>query len=238
MPIFHALGLLSDMGDRYWVLPERMIGGHRIGGFTSRDDRGVVRFLLFAHHAQDTQSRSEAAFDVALDFDALGPAKAARVREYRFDRDHNSPFRQIRTLRERSASGGSTDLARLAELTRALRDEKPAARREAIEKLGELDRSTREALLPEILKLAEAKDQGVREAAREAIKIAFVPEAYPKAAIEQVRKTTECRPTATTSRLREGDGRFRLTIRVAANGCNFVVIDPDEERRQEAKSNE
>ncbi len=37
MPIFHVLGLLSDMGDRYWVLPERMLGGHMVSGFASRD---------------------------------------------------------------------------------------------------------------------------------------------------------------------------------------------------------
>ena len=92
-------------------------------------------------------------------------------------------------------------------------------------------------VLPEILKLAEEKDQGVRKAAREAIKIAFAPEAYPGAAIEQVRKATKCRPTATTSQLPQADGRIRLTVRVAANGCNFVVVEPDEERRQEAKTN-
>ena len=99
MPIFHALGLLSDMGDRYWVLPERKVGGHVVGGFASRDERGTIRVLLYAHQAQDTQSRSEAAFDVTLDLDGLGWAGPARVREYRFDRDHNSHFRQARALR-------------------------------------------------------------------------------------------------------------------------------------------
>ena len=79
MPIFHALGMLSDMGDRYWVLPERVAGGHVTSGFASRDDRGVVRILLYAHHAQDTQSRSEASFDVTLDLDGLGWAGPARV---------------------------------------------------------------------------------------------------------------------------------------------------------------
>ena len=45
MPIFHVLGLLSDMGDRYWVLPEQKTGGHKVSGFASRDDRGAVRIL-------------------------------------------------------------------------------------------------------------------------------------------------------------------------------------------------
>ena len=72
MPIFHVLGMLSDLGDRYWVLPERVAGGHVVSGFASRDDRGVVRVLLYAHHPQDTQSRSEAIFDITLDLDGLG----------------------------------------------------------------------------------------------------------------------------------------------------------------------
>ena len=52
MPIFHVLGLLSDLGDRYWALPERRIGGHVVSGFASRDARGVVRVLLYSHHAK------------------------------------------------------------------------------------------------------------------------------------------------------------------------------------------
>ncbi len=71
MPIFHVLGLLSDLGDRYWVLPDRTAGGHMVSGFASRDDRGVVRVLLYAHDARDTQSRSGATFDVALELAGL-----------------------------------------------------------------------------------------------------------------------------------------------------------------------
>ncbi len=71
MPIFHALGMLSDLGDRYWVLPERVANGNVTGGFASRDEQGVIRILLYAHHSRDTQSRSEASFDVTLDLDGL-----------------------------------------------------------------------------------------------------------------------------------------------------------------------
>ena len=65
MPIFHVLVMLSDLGDRYWVLPEQQLGGHVVGGFASRDE-GAVRVVLYTHHAQDTQSRSEAAFSRSL----------------------------------------------------------------------------------------------------------------------------------------------------------------------------
>ena len=106
MPIFHVLGLLSDLGDRYWVLPDRTAGGHIVSGFASRDDRGVVRVLLYAHDARDTQSRSGATFDVALELAGLGGSGRVSVREYRFDRDHNSPFRLARALRDRPARAG------------------------------------------------------------------------------------------------------------------------------------
>lgn len=98
MPIFHVLTLLSDLGDRYWVLPRRTVGADVIDGFASRDSRGTLRILLYAHDAQDTQSRGEASFDVKLDANGLGFSGPAQLREYRFDRDHNSPFRLIESL--------------------------------------------------------------------------------------------------------------------------------------------
>jgi hypothetical protein len=166
MPIFHALSLLSDMGDEYWVLPGQIVDGHTVGGFASRDDRGDVRILLFAHHAQDTQSRSEAVFDVTLDLGGLGWQGPARVWEYRFDSYHNSPFRRARELRDHppSTAVGSNPLA---------------------------------------------------------------PVAYPRAAVEEIRELTNCRPTALTSRPRDADGHLRLAARVAAGGCNFLIIRHD-----------
>jgi hypothetical protein len=109
MPIFHVLGMLSDLGDRYWVLPEQRVGGHVSGGFASRNE-GAVRVVLYTHHAQDTQSRSEAAFDLTLEIDGLGWRGPSRVQEYRFDRDHNSYFRQGRALRDRAPQAGKLPL--------------------------------------------------------------------------------------------------------------------------------
>jgi len=175
MPIFHALGMLSDMGDRYWVLPERVAAGNVTSGFVSSDESGVVRILLYAHHAQDTQSRSEASFDMTLDLDGLGWAGPARVEEYRFDRDHNSPFRLARA----------------------------------------------------ILLAGEAKDKGVRKAAAGMIRSDFGPAAYSAALVEQIRRVSECRPTGSSTHPPPADGHLRLSVRVAANGCNFVTITPD-----------
>lgn len=98
MPIFHALTLLSDIGPTCWVLPEKAVGGHVIGGFASRDGQGVIRVLLYTHNARDTQSRSDATFDIALDLDSHGWTGPASVEEYRFDRDHNSPYQAIKKI--------------------------------------------------------------------------------------------------------------------------------------------
>ena len=73
MPIFHVLGLLSDLGDRYWVLPEQ--NGwrpHRSAASRRATIRASSGCLLYAHDARDTQSRSDATFDITLDLDGLG----------------------------------------------------------------------------------------------------------------------------------------------------------------------
>ena len=98
-PEFHALNLLSDFGSNYWVLGEKIMGGHRVAGFAGRDG-GVMRALIYSHDAQDTQSRSETQFDVTLDLAGL-QGKEFEIREYRFDKDHNSYFRAGRELRDR-----------------------------------------------------------------------------------------------------------------------------------------
>jgi len=98
MPIFHALTLLSDLGDSYWVLPEQKVAGDAIGGFASRDDRGELRVLIYSHDPADTQSRSGASFDISLDLSNLNEKGRVSVQEYRFDRDHNSPYPLINQI--------------------------------------------------------------------------------------------------------------------------------------------
>ena len=229
MPIFHVLGLLSDLGDRYWVLPEQRVGGHAIGGFASRDE-GVVRVLLYTHHAEDTQSRSEASFDVTLDLDGLGWMGAARVQEYRFDRDHNSFFRQGRALRDRAPQAGNNDRVLLTALIGTLGDDDPRTQLEALGTLKTLGPSALPAL-PAIRTLAEkTKDDRVRTAAQAALVSIFAAPAYSRAEVEEIRKRAECHPTGSGSRPREADGRLRLTARVAGNGLNILVIEPDSGR--------
>ena len=128
---------------------------------------GVVRVLLYNHHAQDTQSRSDATFDVTLDLAGLDGDGPLRVNEYRFDRDHNSPFRLARDLRDRPAAGARTDPARLASVTRDLEGSDRNARLKALAALSSLDTTARQALVPVILKLAgQDKDPDLRATAK------------------------------------------------------------------------
>src|SRR5262249_20959626 len=68
--------------------------------FASRKD-GTVRVLLYSHHGLDTESRSEADFEVTLSLTGL-PGQKFALREYRFDKDHNSYFRLACSLRDRA----------------------------------------------------------------------------------------------------------------------------------------
>jgi hypothetical protein len=227
-PVFHVLGLLSDLGDRYWVLPQQTVAGHVVAGFASRDERGAVRIVLYAHHAGDTQSRSQATFDIALNVDHLGWDGAARVQEYRFDRDHNSYFRQARALRNRTA-GSDADAARSEALARTLEGNDSQAQRKALESLRRLRLSISSPALPAIMKLAEgAKDETVREAAHALLgNMLTSGETYPRDEIERIQEQAQCRATSSVTVPRKGGERLRLTARVAGNGLNMLVIEPD-----------
>lgn len=231
MPIFHVLGLLADLGDDYWVLPSRQTGGHVVSGFASRDERGVVRVLVYNHNAQDTQSRSSAEFDIALELAGLGGSKSGgvRVTQYRFDRDSNSPFRRTRALRDRRARRGRPDPAREASAIATLEkpDADPAARRQALQTLESLGPDAVQAAAPVLLKvIADGQEPALSEAAREVIHKLLEPPAYSKAEVDEVSRLCECRATTAESRQRDADGRLRLTIRSAGNGCTFLVIEP------------
>ena len=139
------------------MLPDRAAGGHVVSGFASRDDRGVVRVLLYAFDTRDTQSRSGATFEVVLDLAGLGGTGPVSVQEYRFDRDHNSPFRLMRALRDRPATARPpTSLARRR--CCGLESSDPAAQRQASE-AREARPLDVQAAAPALMKLAgEAKD--------------------------------------------------------------------------------
>ena len=226
MPIFHFLDLTSGMGGDYQVLPEKTIGGHVISGFASRTQRDL-RMVLYTHHGLDTQSRSEAEFDFTLELTGLDWSDV-RVDEYRFDKDHNSYFRLGRRLREASSSE-VTGKAKAAEL------------RSAIEAIGSSDRETQLAGLEKVAALGVATqpvgealyhlaektdDKTVRTAALRAFARLKGPRCYPAQEIEKVESLATLRPTNSSKHRMAAEGPLRLTVRVAANGVNFLIIGP------------
>jgi hypothetical protein len=115
-PVFHFLSLLSTLGDRYWPIPEQAHGGHVIGAFGSRNVRDL-RVVVYTHNALDTQSRSEQTFNVALELAGVTWPRV-QVREYRFDREHNTYYRLGQKLRDRpSPRLGHDDCYTPAEVT-------------------------------------------------------------------------------------------------------------------------
>ena len=187
----------------------------------------MVRVVLYSHQPEDTQSRSEASFEVTLVLDGLDWKGPARVEQFQFDREHNSPFKAARTLRDRPKAGGAVDAARLTALIRDLEGADRAAQREALARVHELDSSGRQAVMPAILKLAgQDRDAAIRDLAKDVIKTMFAPAAYARAEIERIQKLCECRATGKANWPREGDGPLCVTTRVLGNGCVFLKIGP------------
>lgn len=103
-PMFHFVNLLSTMRDEFRIIEPQRIGGHAVAGFTSMND-DELRILVYSHHIEDTQSRSNAAFAMTLTL-ANPPWAAAEVAEHRFDRQHNTYHSVILELREDSDHTG------------------------------------------------------------------------------------------------------------------------------------
>lgn len=230
-PIFHVMTLLSDFGSRYWVLPVQQIGGHEVGGFASRDEKNVIRVALYSHDAADTQSRSESTFDVALDLSQLGWKGPARVEECRFDSDHNSYFREAKSLRKRPAPRSKIDPAKLDATLRALESTETAVQLAALKTMETLGPAAVIEAVQPIMKLAEeAKDKDVRRAARKLVSRSFLgtgaPQAYTPDQVAQFKKLSECRPTGSATYPRQADGHLHVTARVAGNGLNILLIEP------------
>jgi len=118
LPIFHFLGLLSDMQKNFRVLPEKKFGEHIVSGFSSQDEERAI-VLLYSHHSLDTQSRSEKIFDIPLDLRGLPWKANLMTSEYRFDKNTNTFFELARELRDRPGNGpfSAEDAARAKSLS-------------------------------------------------------------------------------------------------------------------------
>ena len=225
MPILNFLGLTAGMGETFWPLPEQTVGGHVVSGFASRTE-GAVRVLLYSHNPLDTQSRSENAFQIALEL-SPAPWPNVRVREYRFDKDHNSYYRLGRQLRDRPAGGPVARPEEVDRIIAALNGADRAAQLAAIKKAASF-RAPPQAILAAALQLHEkTKDADVLAAIEEAGRqIQSRQPCYRPEEVNRIRELSNPSVTKESRRAVEADGRLRLSFDLAANGANFVIIEP------------
>jgi hypothetical protein len=215
------------MGPEYRVLPEQTVGGHVVSGFASQTG-DAVRVLVYSHHMLDTESRSEAEFEVTLELAGVKPGPVC-IRQYHFDKDHNSYFRLARRLRDEADPKRPPDAAQARRLQEAL-GELESKERETqlagLEKLGDLGPAAASAAGTLFQFLQRVDDAAVRGRAVAVLKRVTAPRAYPAAVVRQVEELAALRPTGLAWPRVGRDGRLSVTVRVGGNGANCLVIDP------------
>jgi hypothetical protein len=228
MPILNFLGLTAGMGDSYWPLPEQTVGGHVVSGFAAQSDK-ALRVLLYSHQPRDTQSRSQAAFEITLDLTAV-PWTQVRASQYRFDKDNNSYYRLGRELRDRPAGAATGRRPRLEEVEQLLAD---LASGDSATQIAAAQRSSVFSEVPESVLAAafqlynQTKDEAVRTALQAAGQQMLGRQpCYSPEEVARIRELSELHVTETSDHEIGADGVLRLPLDVAANGANFIVIEP------------
>lgn len=224
MPILHFLALVARMGPDYWVLPERTVGGHVVSGFASQVENRLY-VLLYSHHALDTESRSEAQFEVALNLADLKLRKV-RVEEYRFDKDHNSYFHLARQLRDEPSAKAQDPAAmeRFQEAVAQIESDSSDAQLAGLDRLSKLGPAASQAARAVWHLMERSKQPAIREKAMGILMRITAPRAYPAAAVRQIEPLAALRSTNTTSHQVNAEGRLCLKVKLAANGANWISI--------------
>ncbi len=230
-PILHFLGLVAAMGERFWVLPERQVGGHVVSGFAARTDRSL-RLLVYSHQPLDTQSRSEAEFNVQVRLDGV-PWRSVRVTEYRFDKDHNSYFKLARKLRDQppgpkgTAPTDPTEAARrLSELAVELTSGDRTRQLAALKELRKLGPAAKRSAGLALAAAAQTDDEELRREVVATVLQLARPPAYPADVVQQVEEQSHLRPTAQYRRQRPDNGPLTLTLQLSGNAADYVVVEP------------
>lgn len=224
MPVLYFLGLVARMGPDFHALPERVVGGHVVSGFASRDGK-VVRVLLYAHDPLDTESRSAAEIDVALRLTGL-PGPKAGVAEYRFDADHNSYFRLARELRDRPLAAAPDATDRLQAALRDLAGDRPAAQLAGLEAVAALGPAAAPAVGALFQLAGHAADPAVKEKAVAVLKRITTPATYPAAVVKRVEELSRLRRTGSSVAAVGPDGAAQLKVRLTGNAAVVLEIEP------------
>ena len=230
MPILNFLGLVSRMGDDYWALPETVVGPYVVSGCASKTEDALY-VLLYSHNQRDVQTRAEDTFETTLAFEHV-PWKKTRVQEYRFDKQNNSYFELGLQLRDRPA-GASRGVRLTADEVSKLVDQLNSE--DTAEQIAAIKKATTLSVIPEEIAGAafrlyeRTKDDAVRKAIIEAgqkamgQQVCFTPDE-----LEQVRKRSTLTVTRESYLAVNREEALLLPLTVAANGANFVIIQPQE----------
>ncbi len=228
LPILNFLGLLSGMGDDYWILPENTIGGHVVSGFASKAGK-AVSILLYSHNGLDTQSRSKASFEIGLELDSI-PWPEARLREYAFDKDHNSFYRLALQLRDRPPAGQDLPQPHPDDIQRvisSLRNGDSSAQIAATKEAAEFWDIPNEVLSAAVEVVNETSDPDVVAAC---IGLVLMDQnrrpSYSPEEVGRVRDLSVLKVTNESTLAVDADNRMPLTATITANGACFLVIEP------------
>jgi hypothetical protein len=188
--------------------------------------------MLYAHKAEDIQSRSDSYFEVRLRLQGLA-AGTMVLTEYRFDKDHNSYYRRGVELRDRAqtaAGEGTVDAEDVDALVVALRSGDLDAQLAALSQVPMWDGVLSD---PQIRVLAQtafevyhsSQDPALRAAIEMAGKALMRrPEHYTPAEAAEIRSLSKLHSTASSIHEVAADGTIHLRVRLAGNGANILHI--------------
>ena len=223
MPILHFLGLVAQMGPKFHVLPERTVGGHVVSGFASQSGK-ATRVMLYSHSPLDTESRSDASFDVELQMTGLEAGKLAMT-EYRFDKDHNSYFRLGRELRDQGMTKPA-DADRLQEVIRKLESDQVATQLAGLEQLAAMGPSASSATETLYYLHERSNDEKVKAKAIATLGKLTRPSSYPAGVVKKIEEQSQLQSTNSSVCEPSAGGAITLRVRLSGNGANFIVLEP------------
>lgn len=190
------------------------------------------RLILYTHNEQDTQSQSDVLFEAALEIINTEWTGDVDITEYRFDRKHNSYFQEARELRDLKDVDslayerwyGIVDRIHEAEgevFINARNDLLSFLQVYMADQYAEIEDLILNAPEDELrATIAQLRGQNF-EGGFLSQQRAYTPEQAGKIAdLAQLRATNIRNATATT------DEPLRLSINVAGNGLNMVVLRP------------
>lgn len=226
VPVLHFLGLLANMGDRFWVLPERVVEGHVVSGIASQTG-GELRILVYSHDQLDTQSRSENEFDVELGIAGLDWPEVS-VASYRFDKDHNSYFRLGRRLRDRHLGEDVGPVTgKISGALDEIAEDDPASQMAGLKTLSALGTQASHTVKDIIASLHASTNEQVRAQAMDTIRAITQRKAYSAEDVAKVQDLAQLKVTNSGTHQVSTNGVLRLTIPLSANGVNFLTLSTE-----------